>query len=72
MINGTVTVKTFDTLKIEVVPTQVEFRRKINFVFIEKVIYESVKATEEEGGAEEGQSLTDAKRSKKKKKIAHQ
>ena len=30
-------VRTFDTLKIEIVPTSVEFRRKINFVFIEKI-----------------------------------
>ena len=69
IIDGTIRVKTFDTLKIEVLPTSVEFRRKINFVFIEKV-NKSIKQIEDsvmaEGG--ESQSLADAKRSKKKKK----
>ena len=37
IVNGQHEVRTFDTLKIEVVPTSVEFRRKINFVFIEKI-----------------------------------
>lgn len=37
IVNGSIEVRTFDALKIEVLPTNVEFRRKINFVFIEKV-----------------------------------
>ena len=37
IVNGQHEVRTFDTLKIEVVPTSIEFRRKINFIFIEKV-----------------------------------
>ena len=37
IINGAVTIETFDTLKIEVVPSTSELRRKINFQFIDKV-----------------------------------
>ena len=37
LINGSITVQTFDTLKIEVVPQIMELRRKINFNFIEKI-----------------------------------
>jgi hypothetical protein len=49
------------------VPSSVEFRRKINFVFIQKVNTSSQKRPIEPE-ADESQSLADAKRSKKKKK----
>ncbi len=69
IVNGSIEVRTFDTLKIEVVPTSVEFRRKINFVFIEKVNTSLAKKNiESQMEVDENQSLADAKRSKKKKK----
>lgn len=69
VINQEVTIRTFDTLKIEVVPSTTELRRKINFQFIEKVDTNNkrdmiMEDAEEEGGA---QSLSEAKKSKKKK-----
>ena len=69
VINQEVTIRTFDTLKIEVVPSTTELRRKINFQFIEKVDTNSkrdmiMEDAEEEAGA---QSLSEAKKSKKKK-----
>ena len=67
LVNSSVEVRTFDTLKIEILPTSVEFRRKINFLFIEKV---NISSTQRETimDVDEGQSLADAKRSKKKMK----
>ena len=52
--------RTFDTLKIEVVPESVEFRRQIKFMFIEKI--------EKEETEEGDQSLADAMKSKKRRK----
>jgi exoribonuclease R len=70
IVNGSIEVRTFDALKIEVVPTSVEFRRKINFVFIEKISGSSTQKKQMESVMEvdESTSLADAKRSKKKKK----
>ena len=67
LVNSSGEVRTFDTLKIEILPTCVEFRRKINFLFIEKV---NISSTQRETimDVDEGQSLADAKRSKKKMK----
>jgi len=67
IVNGSIEVRTFDTLKIEILPTSVEFRRKINFVLIEKV-NTSIPQKQTDMDVDEGQSLADAKRSKKKKK----
>jgi len=64
VINNQVFIHTFDTLKIEVVPSTTELRRKINFHFIEKI--DTNKGMDfDEGG--EVQSLSEAKKSKKKK-----
>ena len=68
VINQEVTIRTFDTLKIEVVPSTTELRRKINFKFIEKVDTSIKRDMIMEDGEEEGaQSLSEAKKSKKKK-----
>ena len=68
VINQEISIRTFDTLKIEVVPSVTELRRKINFQFIEKVDTnikkEMIMEDDEEDGA---QSLSEAKKSKKKK-----
>jgi len=69
VINQEITIRTFDTLKIEVVPSTTELRRKINFQFIDKVDTSNkrdmiMEDAEEEGGV---QSLSEAKKSKKKK-----
>lgn len=68
VINQEITIRTFDALKIEVVPSTTELRRKINFQFIEKVDTSSKRDMIMEDGEEEGaQSLSEAKKSKKKK-----
>lgn len=66
VINQQVSIRTFDTLKIEVVPSTTELRRKINFQFIEKVDTNAAKMIMEDGEGE-AQSLSEAKKSKKKK-----
>lgn len=66
VINQHVSIRTFDTLKIEVVPSTTELRRKINFQFIEKVDTNAAKMIMEDGEGE-AQSLSEAKKSKKKK-----
>lgn len=70
IINGSITVKTFDTLKIEVIPQSVELRRQIKFAFIQKVDFSSSQQAIEESkeDGEEAQNLSEAKRSRKKKK----
>ena len=66
VINQQINIRTFDTLKIEVVPTTTELRRKINFQFIEKVD-NSVKKEMIMEDEDMAQSLSEAKKSKKKK-----
>jgi exoribonuclease R len=63
LINGAITIQTFDTLKIEVVPSSSELRRKINFQFINKVDTQVTASFD----SSEAQSLSEAKKSKKKK-----
>ena len=68
VINQQINIRTFDTLKIEVVPITTELRRKINFQFIEKVDNNVKKEMiMEEGDEDIAQSLSEAKKSKKKK-----
>ena len=66
VINQQINIRTFDTLKIEVVPTTTELRRKINFQFIEKVD-NNVKKEMIMEDEDMAQSLSEAKKSKKKK-----
>lgn len=72
LVNGAELVRPFDTLRIKILPESVEFRRQIKFIYISRIeVGEQVGAADvemaEEGGAGE-QSLSEAKKSSKKRK----